>query len=217
MIRIVELYDPYPFLETNMKIQFSLIKITVSLLLFVVGATAQADQRSPESSFEVTLSVVSGSNDAAQKGELPQSLAPIAKQLRSSFGLTNLRLADTYVGRIGNGGNINYKSLANIDSTSQADTPSFLDWTIAGLRNASNANSFYMQVFRFGARVPVRIGGGSDANGKPLSAIQYESIGLNVDRLTVGENTPVLIGTIALPKADGGRVFLVLNVSPASN
>jgi hypothetical protein len=200
-----------------MRTQLSLMKSAACLILFVLGAAAQTGQSSPESSFEVTLSVVSGSNDAAQKGELPQSLAPLAKQLRSSFGLTSLRLADTYVGRIGNGGNINYKSLANIDNASQPDTPSFLDWTIAGLRNASNANSFFMQGFRFGARVPVRVGHGFDPNGKPLSTIQYESIGLNVDRLTVGQNTPVLIGTIALPKADGGRVFLVLNVSPAAN
>jgi len=200
-----------------MKFQFTYLNIAACLLLFVVGAMAQAEQRSPESSYEITLSVLSGSNDAAQKGDLPQSLALIAKQLRSSFGLTNLRLADTYVGRIGNGGNINYKSLANIDSPSQPETPSFLDWTITGLRNASNPNSFFMQAFRFGARVPVRVGAGTDPNGRPLSSIQYESIGLNVDRLTVGENTPVLIGTIALPKADGGRVFLVLNVSPTAN
>ena len=200
-----------------MKFQFTYLNIAACLLFFVIGAAAQADQRSAESSYEITLSVLSGSNDATQKGELPQSLAPIAKQLRSSFGLTNLRLADTYVGRIGNGGNINYKSLANIDTPSQPETPSFLDWTIAGLRNASNSNSFFMQSFRFGARVPVRLYGGPDATGKPVNAIQYESIGLNVDRLTVGENTPVLIGTIALPKADGGRVFLVLNVSPTAN
>jgi hypothetical protein len=199
-----------------MKIQPSFLTVAVCLLFCVVGAGAQ-EQRTPESSFEVTLSVVSGSNDSAQKSDLPQALAPIAKQLRSNFGLTNLRLADTYVGRIGNGGNINYKSLANIDSNSQPDTPSFLDWTIAGLRNATGANSFFIQAFRFGARVPVRVSGGPDTNGKPLTSIQYESIGLNVDRMTVGENTPVLIGTIALPKADGGRVFLVLNVSPASN
>ena len=200
-----------------MKIQITFIKVAVSLLLLAIGVAAQADQRSPESSYEITLSVLSGSNDSAQKSDLPQALAPIAKQLRSSFGLTNLRLADTYVGRIGNGGNINYKSLANIDGGTQQDTPSFLDWTIAGLRNASNPNSFFMQAFRFGARVPVRVGGGPDANGKTVSSIQYEAIGLNVDRLTVGENTPVLIGTIALPKADGGRVFLVLNVSPTAN
>jgi hypothetical protein len=60
--------------------------------------------------------------------------------------------------------------------------------------------------------VPVVIG--ASANNSP---IQYEGIGLTVDRMTTNTNAPVLIGTIALPKADGGRVFLVLNVSPATN
>jgi hypothetical protein len=166
----------------------------------------------PENSFEVTLSVISGSNDG-QKGELPPALSPISKQLRSSFGLTNLRLADTYVGRIGNGGSIQYKSLANIDGNMQSSTPSFLDWQIAGLRNAAGAqNGMFIQAFRFGARVPIVIG--ASANNSP---VQYENIGLTVERMTASINAPILIGTIALPKADGGRVFLVLTVSPAAN
>jgi hypothetical protein len=187
-----------------------------AIAVFTFTSPAQSSQ--PENSFEVTLSVISGSNDGG-KADLPPALSPISKQLRSSFGLTNLRLADTYVGRIGNGGNIQYKSLANIDAPAQSDTPSFLDWQIAGLRNSAPGSGvgFFIQAFRFGARVPVRVASGPDANGKPTSTIQYESIGLNVDRLTLSENAPVLIGTIALPKADGGRVFLVLTVSPAAN
>jgi hypothetical protein len=55
---------------------------------------------------------------------------------------------------------------------------------------------------------------GPSTNNSP---IQYEGIGLTVDRMTATMNSPVLIGTVALPKADGGRVFLVLNVSPAAN
>lgn len=188
------------------------------VLVFSFAVQAQPEQQRPvESSFEVTLSVLSGSAEASQKGELPASLSPIAKQLKSNFGLANLRLADTYVGRIGNGGNIQYKSLANIDNNSQAETPSFLDWTIAGLRNASTPNAYYIQSFRFGARVPLKVAGPPDQAGKTVSVLQYESIGLNVDRMTIGQNTPVLIGTIALPKADGGRVFLVLNVNPVGN
>src|SRR4051812_34001462 len=200
-----------------MRKPLSIVTVAFCGLIFAAGGIGQTEQRATESSFEVTLSVVSGSNDSSQKNDLPQSLGPIAKQLRGSFGLTNLHLADTYVGRIGNGGNIQYKSLANIDNTAAIDTPSFLDWTIAGLRNSSSANSFFIQSFRFGARVPVRVSSGPDSSGKSSSSIQYESIGLNVDRMTVGQNSPVLIGTIALPKADGGRVFLVLNVTPTSN
>jgi hypothetical protein len=107
-----------------------------------------------------------------------------------------------------------YKSLANIDGNVQSNTPSFLDWQIAGLRNTANGapNSIFIMSFRFGARVPVVIG--QSANSSP---IQYESIGLTTDRMTASLNSPVLIGTVALPKADGGRVFLVLNVSPVTN
>jgi hypothetical protein len=191
-----------------MRQPFKLITGGVCILFFAAAVLAQTDVRPPESSFEVTLSIISGSNETG-KTDLPSSFAPIARQLRANFGLTNLHLADTYVGRIGNGGNIQYKSLANIDAASTSATPSFLDWTIAGLRNAAGSNSVFIQSFRFGARVPVAIGAGSP--------IQYEQIGLNVDRITAVENSPVLIGTIALPKADGGRVFLVLNVSPVTN
>ena len=194
-----------------MRKHFNVVTLSVSLLLLSVGIFAQNAQ--VESSFEITLSVVSGSNDASQKGELPPALSPIAKQLRSTFGFSNLRLADTYVGRIGNNGSIQYKSLANIDGNGQSSTPSFLDWQIAGLRNtAGSASGVFINSFRFGARVPVLIG--QSTNNSP---VQYEGIGLTVDRMTAAINSPVLIGTVAMPKADGGRVFLVLNVAPVTN
>jgi hypothetical protein len=190
------------------KLALSTISLSLLIISLAVGTMAQ---NPVESSFEVTLNVVAGSNDAAQRGELPQSLAPVAKQLRSTFGLSNLRLIDSYIGRIGNNGAMSYKSLANIDGTGQSGTPSFLDWQINGLRNTNNGvpNSVFINAFRFGARVPVVIGSNSP--------IQYESIGLSVDRMTASTNSPVLIGTVAMPKADGGRVFLVLTVSPAGN
>ena len=37
------------------------------------------------------------------------------------------------------------------------------------------------------------------------------------DRMTAAINSPILIGTVAMPKADGGRLFLVLNVNPVVN
>ena len=193
---------------------FTLTLFSLLFLLTTLTAAAQTNDRPPETSFEVTLSVLSGSNEGGSRGELPSALGPVAKQLRSTFGLTNLRLADTYVGRIGNNGAMSYKSLANIDGSGQTATPSFLDWQITGLRNAfgGQPNSVFIMAFRFGARVPIVIGPGGNT-----APIQYEGIGLTVDRMTASMNSPVLIGTVAMPKADGGRVFLVLNISPAAN
>ena len=124
-----------------MRRHFFVITISISLLIFAGGIFAQGEQRPAapiESSFEITLSVVAGSNDTAQRGELPQALAPVSRQLRAAYGLSNLRLVDSYIGRIGNNGAMSYKSLANIDGNTQSNTPSFLDWQIAGLRNAAN-------------------------------------------------------------------------------
>jgi hypothetical protein len=199
-----------------MRKHFFVVAISVSLFILAVGIFAQ-DQRPAgpvESSFEITLSVIASSNDSGQRRDLPQSLAPVARQLSSAYGVSNLRLVDSYIGRVGNNGAMTYKSLANIDGNVQSNTPSFLDWEIAGLRNTANGapNSVFILSFRFGARVPVMIG--PSANSSP---IQYESIGLTTDRMTAAVNSPVLIGTVALPKADGGRVFLVLNVSPVTN
>src|SRR6478736_6592570 len=164
-----------------MRKHLHLVTIFVAVFLFAGGALAQNEQRPPvESSFEITISLVAGSNDASQKGELPAALSPISKQLRSTFGFSNIRLADTYVGRIGNNGSISCKSIASFESTAQLNTPSFLDWEIAGLRNAANVpNSVFINSFRFGARVPVIVG--SSSGNAP---IQYEAIGLTVDRMT---------------------------------
>jgi hypothetical protein len=44
--------------------------------------------------------------------------------------------------------------------------------------------------------------------------INYENIGLNSMRMTMAENTPVLIGSLALPNTTG-TAFLVLTLRPA--
>jgi hypothetical protein len=53
-------------------------------------------------------------------------------------------------------------------------------------------------------------------NGKASDVVNYESVGLVVNRLAIPENRPTMIGTISLPKTSG-TVFLVLTVKPAVN
>jgi hypothetical protein len=192
------------------------------LVLFASAALSQTSRPNPaEQNYEVTLNVFAGSNDASQRGGLPAAFGAISRQLTASFGYSNFRMINTYIGRIGSGGNIEYKSLADIfgrEQQQQPDAPAFLEWRIAGLRpsEAAGSNSFQLNQFRFGARIPIRIGTGTDPSGKPQPAFNYESVGLNVDRLGVPENAPALIGTINLPRADG-TVFLILTVRPVSN
>lgn len=176
----------------------------------------QGDARPPiEPSYQVSLQLVIGSSDAAARGELPANLSTISKELRSTFAFSNYRLAGTFLGRISNAGNFEYKSVTNIFGK---DTPlnpqTFLEWSVANFRTGPTAKGpagFQAQAFRFGARVPVSTGSFKDETGKVSSPIAYEAIGLNLSRVGLPENTPTLIGTLNLPGADG-TIFLVMTV-----
>ena len=183
-----------------------------------VAAVAQPDAKPPvDPSYEISLQLVVGSNDAAKRTDVPENLSAISKQLRSTFTFSNYRLATTFLGRISNNGNFEYKSVTNIfgqESTSTSQT--FLEWSMASFRTgptAKGAPGFQAQAFRFGARVPVMVGA-REENGKMSPIINYESIGLGLGRIGFAENVPTLIGTLNLPGADG-TIFLVMTVRSA--
>jgi hypothetical protein len=191
------------------------------LLVFVFGtaeAFAQPSEPLPpqaEPNFEVVLQVILGSDDASQKGDLPPSLSGVARQLKNNFAFSNYRLVNTYLGRVANTGNFEYKSVANIlGQESAMDSPSFLDWRLGRLRSVETAGSrsvFSVESFRFGARVPIRF---TNFTGEaPAQVVNYESVGVSLDKLNLTANTAALVGTLTLPKTSG-TMFLVLTVRP---
>ena len=170
-----------------------------------------------DASYEAMLYVVLGSNDAAPGGELPKNIAGVTRQLRDNFNFSNYRLLNTYVGRIANNGSLEYKSVATLQNATdrEIDSPSFLEWSLNNLRTSEAAPSgdlLVMQVFRFGARVPIKFTSAIEG-GKTHQTVNYENVGLTVNRLGVAQNSPTLIGTISLPRT-AGTVFLVLSVRP---
>jgi hypothetical protein len=182
------------------------------LIAAALPAFSQQDPKSQiEPSYEAVLQVVIGSDQA---GELPQGLAPITRQLRSNFGFSGYRLANTFIGRFSPGGSLEYKSVADIFGQPQdSAVPTFLDWTMGRLRVAQDERGQTMiqaEPFRFGARVPVRV-------GQPnAEAVNYETVGLTTMRLGLPAGRPTLVGTLSLPKTSG-TMFLVLTVRPADN
>ncbi|MFL6468198.1 MAG: hypothetical protein ACJ72Z_09610 [Pyrinomonadaceae bacterium] len=170
-----------------------------------------------ESSYDVVLQVVIGGDDKSG-GRLPENLNNVTKQLKNNYQFADYRLANTYIGRIANGGNFEFKSVSNIfGRAADSETPSFLEWTLGGLRagpNAAGKNELMLQVFRFGARIPIRTGGVREEGGKPFPVINYEAIGLSSGRVTLSENTPTLLGSLSLPTSDHS-MFLVLTLRPA--
>lgn len=182
---------------------------------FAQGDAKNAPPR--DASYEAMLYVVLGSNEGAPGAELPKNLSGLSKQLRNDFSFRNYGLLNTYVGRIANAGSLEYKSVASLQNAAdrEADSPSFLEWSLSNLRSSETPASgdlLVMQAFRFGARVPVKVTTPGDG-GKSLQTINYESVGLTLNRLGIVQNTPTLIGTISLPRTTG-TVFLVLAVRP---
>ena len=178
-------------------------------------ARAQNDQFKIEPSYDVILQVVIGGDEKGGT-KLPNNLDGIAKQLKANYQFNDYKLANTYVGRIANGGNFEFKSLSNmLGRPAETETPSFLEWSIGGMRtgiNAAGKGNMFLNVFRFGARIPIRVNARDEA-GK-VFPVNYESIGLSSARVTLTEGTPTLIGSLSLPTSDNS-MFLVLTLKPA--
>ena len=199
------------------KLIFSILVLSTFVLISNSPVNAQGDPRGAEPSYDVLLQIVIGGDDKANM-PLPQNLGNIAKQLKANFPYADYKLANAYVGRIAVNGNLENKSISNVfGQTQQGDTPSFWEWSLMGLRSSPSAagrNDLAFNVFRFGARIPVRTGTTKDGAGMIQPVFSYENIGLNSGRLTVPENTPTLVGSLALPNTTG-TAFLVLTLRPA--
>jgi hypothetical protein len=184
------------------------------LVLFTLStAFAQSDPGQIEPSYEVALHVVIGSNEAGSRTELPASLSAVSKHLKNNFSFSDYRLANTFLGRISNTGNIEYKSVSNIlGQESDAESQTFLEWSMGNFR--SMPTGFQARSFRFGARVPVRTGSFKDESGKMNPVVNYESVGLTMSMIGLPANKPTLIGTISLPKTVG-TIFLVATIRSA--
>ena len=199
------------------KCLFSILFCSVVSLGSAVLVLGQADaSKAAEPNYEAVLHVLVAGGQSGQGEALPASLGAVSREIRTEFGQANLKLVNVYFGRLSNQGNLDYKGVSNAYAPeSMPGSPTFLDWRLTGVRNSQNAAgqpAYQLQGFRFGARVPVRIGNVQD--DKSSSPINYEAIGFTVDRLSVRENMPTLIGTLTQPRTDG-TLFLVLTLRNA--
>jgi hypothetical protein len=182
-------------------------------LLLVISAAAQPETATlPDTSYDVQLQLIVGSNDASGKAEIPSNLSAITRQLRSNFAFSDYRVSNTFIGRIANGGTFEYKSISGISGReSEPELQSFLEWSMATLQTApALASGVQARGFRFGARVPIKTG--VDSNGRAIYA--YEPVGLNLNRINLAANKPTLVGTLSLPRTDG-TIFVVMTVRSA--
>ena len=197
-------------------IQIRTLKIAASAtaIFLALGLTAVAQQPSTvDTNYDVTLQLVIGSNEPGSKSDLPADLGPVSRQIRSSFDLAGYRVASTFFGRIASNGNFDYNSVASLEGKDLSSAvPTFLDWSLRDLHAAPGSRGLQAASFRFGARVPVVVGDSS----KGQQAVNYENLGVSLNRVGLNENTPTLIGTLHLP-GTGGTIFLIMTIQPTQN
>lgn len=196
-----------------MNLQKKSFRILAISIIFLIGATsvsAQVEIKQIEPSYEAVLHLIIGSNAASAKEELPQNLSNVSRQIKNNFTFANYRLANTFVGRIANTGSFEYKGLSDIFGQETSDSQTVLEWTLGGLKAVPDAGktTFQAQPFKFGVRVPVKTG--------QTNIFNYESVGLSMNRTSLGENKPTLIGTLSFPKPSG-TMFLVLTIKAVEN
>lgn len=187
-----------------------LFKVFLFLLsLSAINTFAQSETKQPqtETCYEVVLQVLIASNEAgANKNAVPATLASAVKKLKTLYAFSDYRVSATFLQRTSN--TVEYKSLLNdFNQNSDKAIPVFLDWQLRGLRKMPGQNELQFEVFRFGARVPVMTAS---------SVVNYESIGITTSKLSLNENEPTIVGSLATSKSDE-LMFLVLTVKPVSD
>ena len=192
--------------------------LTVIFLLGLTSAFAQTEEKTQveQPSYEVLLQVLVASNNPGGD-KIPQSLAGTVKKLKSEYQFSNYNLAATFLERISLNGAIEHKGLLNQLGQGQQKDLYFTEWTLNGLRPALNAkgqNVINFGGFRFGARVPVVVSVVKDAKGDDNRVINYEPIGVSVNRFNLPENAPTIVGSMSTQKTDE-FVFLILTVRRA--
>lgn len=192
--------------------------LTVIFLVGLTGVFAQTEEKTQveQPSYEVLLQVLVATNQPVAD-KVPQSLAGTVKKLKGEYSFSNYNLAATFLERVSLNGVIEHKGLLNQLGQDQQKDLYFTEWNLGGLRPALNSkgqNVINFQNFRFGARVPVVVSVVKDAKGDDNRVINYESIGVSVNRFNLPENAPTIVGSMSTQKTDE-FVFLILTVRRA--
>ncbi len=201
------------------KFIFSIAAFHFVCLLSLTASFAQTPTRQQtEPSYEVLLQVLIASNSATDKSvAVPQTLSDVVKKLRVNYSYSNYRLTSTYFQRVANKGNTSSNSISNEPNQNQdVYAPVFSDLALSGLQNmpdANGQNSISIQNFRFGQRVPIKTANYKDEGGKSNSVVNYEQVGLTMQKLNLAVNMPTIIGSLLTSKPDE-MMFLVLTIKP---
>ena len=195
------------------KFIFPAAVLFLACLLTAADCFGQARQ---QPSYEVVLNVLTASNAANDKSEaVPQTLGAVVKKLKANYSFSNYRLSSTYFQRVADTGNMEFKGVSN-EPNQDVYAPIFSEWSLGQLSTLPDErgqSAIAIQSFRFGQRVPVKTANYTEQAGKTNSVLNYENVGLFLQKLNLPLNAPTIIGNLSTSKADE-LIFLILTVRP---
>ena len=205
---------------TATKIAFSIAAFLFICLLSLTNNLAQTppDRNQSEPSYEVVLQTLVASSGASDKTDVPQMLSGAVKKLKANYPYSNYHLSSTSLQRVASGGTIELKSVSSEAIPNQERNFSvFSDWTLKNLQilpDAKGQNSVQFDSFRFGQRIPIITSSVKSESGITNSVVSYEQVGLTIQRFSLSENVPTVIGSLSTLKPDE-LMFLALTVKSA--
>lgn len=167
-----------------------------------------------EVNYDVQLDLIIASNNAAEKGGVPQSLEGIVKQLRTSLPFMNYRLTTTFITRIKDGGSLDSTGVGGslLPTTIGPGTPTFYNFNLTHVkmeRDARGQTFIRIPRFRFNLRMPIITGTTlTSAGNAGTPIINYETVGISTE-MSVREGTPTLVGTLSTNRPEELMLLLI--------
>lgn len=161
-------------------------------------------------SLEFQLHLISASMGQQEKGSVPDNLMPVIQQVKSVLKFTNYRYVNSSLNRVSNGGKVESSGVggslfpAPQGVANSLEKPTFYQYSLGPVRltqDSSGKESVQIDLFKFGASVPIRIT--ADSN-----SVQYRDIGLTTP-LSLREGEMVVVGTANVSGSDEAIVVVV--------
>lgn len=177
------------------------------IFLMLGAAFAQTPERAAtDASFDIVLNLYAGSNNRSAK-PVSQSAAKALSEVRGLLPYSDYHLVSTDFQRVSNTGTVSQRTFMD-QLIADGNSRVFANWTLSGLRGDDGGSKIAFQTFAFEARIPVAANS-TNSEGKFIPTVNYEAIGLTLQRFSIPENVPTVIGTLAMPKADESLIFVL--------
>ncbi len=163
--------------------------------------------------YEIQLYLLLAANEADEKANVPQSLDPIIRQLRSSLSFTHYRLAATFVNRVKDGGTVESRGLVPSNLFTPANTTpvpqAAYEFTLSKIKADDDLTHIDINRFRFGLQIPVITGmARAEGNAPATPLINYQPASI-LTEINFREGTPTIVGTMNTSRSDQILVLVI--------